>query len=135
MPFFIWESNRAFACYTYGPEALPFDRSALNGFRCVSNSGPVPEEVKAPRVMVRCDFSAARPVDEAAFKIYRDMYAYDRTPLDATAQAMADPSVDWTREKVTFTAAYGGERMSAYLFLPKTRNRRSSPSSSFPVRA
>jgi hypothetical protein len=32
---------------------------------------------------------------------------------------MTDPSVDWTREKVTFTAAYGGERISAYLFLPK----------------
>jgi len=47
------------------------------------------------------------------------MYAYDRTPLDATSQPMPDPSVDWTREKVTFNAAYGGERMSAYLFLPK----------------
>ena len=60
---------------SYGPEALtPFDRSALNGFRCVSNSGPVPEEAKTPRVMVRRDFSATRPVDAAAFKIYRDMY-------------------------------------------------------------
>jgi dienelactone hydrolase len=105
---------------SYGPEALtPFDRSALNGFRCVRNSGPVPEEAKAPRVMLRRDFSAARPVDDAAFKIYRDMYAYDPTPLDATSQAMTDPSPDWTREKVTFNAAYDGERMSAYLFLPK----------------
>jgi dienelactone hydrolase len=69
--------------------------------------------------MLRRDFSTARPVDDAAFKIYRDMYAYDRTPLNATSQAMTDPSVDWTREKVTFTAAYGGERISAYLFLPK----------------
>ena len=106
---------------SYGPEALtPFDRSALNGFRCVRNSGPVPEEARAPRVMLRRDFSTARPVDDAAFKIYRDMYAYDRTPLNATSQPMADPSVDWTREKVTFNAAYGGERMSAYLFVPKT---------------
>ena len=63
--------------------------------------------------MLRRDFSTARPVDDAAFKIYRDMYAYDRTPLNATSQAMTDPSVDWTREKVTFNAAYGGERMSA----------------------
>jgi dienelactone hydrolase len=105
---------------SYGPEALtPFDRSALNGFRCVRNSGPVPEDAKAPRVMLRRDFSAARPVDDAAFKIYRDMYAYDPTPLNATSQAMSDPSLDWTREKVTFNAAYDGERMSAYLFLPK----------------
>ncbi|HVQ14486.1 MAG TPA: protein kinase, partial [Vicinamibacterales bacterium] len=105
---------------SYGPEALtPFDRSALNGFRCVSNAGPVPEEAKTPSVMLRRDFSTARPVDDVAFKIYRDMYAYDRTALDATSQPVADASVDWTREKVTFNAAYGGERMSAYLFLPK----------------
>jgi len=105
---------------SYGPEALtPFDRSPLNGFRCVSNAGPIPEDAKAPRVMLRRDFSTARPVDEAAFKIYRDMYAYDHTPLDATSQPMADSSVDWTREKVTFNVAYGGERMSAYLFVPK----------------
>jgi len=105
---------------SYGPEALtPFDRSALNGFRCVRNSGPVPEEAKAPRVMLRRDFAAVRPVDDAAFKIYRDMYAYDPAPLNATSQAMDDPSQDWTREKVTFNAAYDGERMSAYLFLPK----------------
>ena len=105
---------------SYGPEALtPFDRSSLNGFRCVRNSGPLPEEARAPRVMLRRNFSAARPVDDAAFTIYRDMYAYDRAPLNATSQPMADPSVDWTREKVTFDAAYGGERMSAYLFVPK----------------
>ena len=105
---------------SYGPEALtPFDRSALNGFRCVSNMGPVPEEAMAPRVMLRRDFSTARPVDEAAFKIYRDMYAYDRTPLDATSEPMADPSVDWTREKVTLNAAHGGERVTAYLFVPR----------------
>jgi len=105
---------------SYGPEALtPFDRSALNGFRCVRNGGRIPDEAKAPRVMLRRDFSTAMPVNDAAFKIYRDMYAYDAAPLNATSQAMADPSVDWTREKVTFNAAYDGERMSAYLFLPK----------------
>jgi dienelactone hydrolase len=104
---------------SYGPEALtPFDRSPLNGFRCVLNSGPVPEEARAPRVMLRRDFSTARPVDDAAFRIYRDMYAYDRTPLDAVSQTIADPSGDWTREKVTFTAANGGQRTSAYLFVP-----------------
>jgi len=105
---------------SYGPEALtPFDRSALNGLRCVRNNGPVPEEARAPHEMLRRDFSTARPVDDAAFKIYRDIYAYDPTPLNTTSQTMPDPSADWTREKVTFNAAYGGERMSAYLFVPK----------------
>ena len=30
---------------------------------------------------------------------------------------------DWTKEKVSFAAGYGGERMSAYLFLPKKGRR------------
>ena len=37
------------------------------------NAGPVPEEARTPSVMLRRDFSTARPVDDAAFKIYRDM--------------------------------------------------------------
>jgi len=65
------------------------------------------------------DFSKAKPVDEKTFKIYRDMYAYDHAPLNATTEKLADTSVDWTREKVTVDAAYAGERMPAYLFLPK----------------
>jgi len=105
---------------SYGPEALsPFDRSALNGFRGVRNQGPVPSEASAPRVMLERDFSKAKPVDETAFKIYRDMYAYDHGPLNATTEKLADTSVDWTREKITVNAAYGGERLPAYLFLPK----------------
>jgi eukaryotic-like serine/threonine-protein kinase len=105
---------------SYGPEALtPFDRSALNGFRCVRNTGTVPDPARAPRTMLQRDFSKARPADDAAFRIYRDMYAYDRSALNATTEAVADSSVDWTREKITFNAAYGGERMAAYLFLPR----------------
>jgi dienelactone hydrolase len=68
--------------------------------------------------MLTRDFAKATPVNDAAFKIIRDIYRYDRTPLDATVERVADASIDWTREKVTFNAAYGGERMSAYLFVP-----------------
>jgi len=105
---------------SYGPEALtPFDRSALNGFRCVRNSGPIPDDAMAARPLVRRDFTKAAPVDAAAFRIYHDMYAYDRTPLNATTEVLADPSPDWTRTKVMFDAAYGHERVPAYLFVPK----------------
>jgi len=106
---------------SYGPEALsPFDRSALNGFRCVRNDGPLPEDARAPRVLIHPrDFSKVKAVDDAVFKIYRDMYTYDRAPLNATVESVGEPSIDWTREKITFNAAYGSERMPAYLFLPK----------------
>lgn len=69
--------------------------------------------------MFQRDFTKAKPVDDAAFKIYRDIYAYDKTPLNAVVEPVPDPAVDWTRQKITFNTAYGNERMSAFLFLPR----------------
>jgi formylglycine-generating enzyme required for sulfatase activity/predicted esterase len=105
---------------SYGPEALsPFDRSPLNGFRCVRNTGALPEESLAPRPLLNRDFTKVKPAPDDQFRIYRSMYAYDRTPLEARVQAMPDATEDWTRQRLAFNAAYGNERMAAYLFLPK----------------
>jgi hypothetical protein len=105
---------------SYGPEALnPFDRSPLNGFRCVLNMGPLPDIATAPRTMLRRDFSRVTPVTDDVFRVYRNIYAYDKGPLGAVVETVPDPSEDWTRLKVTFNAAYGNERMWAFLFLPK----------------
>jgi formylglycine-generating enzyme required for sulfatase activity/dienelactone hydrolase/predicted Ser/Thr protein kinase len=105
---------------SYGPEALsPFDRSPLNGFRCVVNEGPMPEEARAPRVPLMRDFSKVTPASDEVFAAYRAMYAYDKTPLDAKVEGLPEDSEHWTRQKVTFNTAYGKQRMAAYLFLPK----------------
>jgi dienelactone hydrolase len=105
---------------SYGPETLPpFDRSPLDGFRCVKNDGPIPDDAAAPQVMLRRDFSKVRPADDEVFRVYRNMYAYDKLPLDATVDPNRQITPDWTREKVTFRTAYGNERMAAYLYLPK----------------
>ena len=59
------------------------------------------------------------PASDDVFAAYRAMYAYDKTPLDAKVERRAEDSERWTRQKITFKAAYGNERMTAYLFLPK----------------
>lgn len=105
---------------SYAPEALsPLDRSPLNGFRCVRNAAPVPADARAPRPLFTRDFSHVTPVSDEVFRAYRAMYAYDKGPLHASVEAVADPSPDWTREKVTLDAAYGGQRLVVHLFLPK----------------
>lgn len=105
---------------SYGPEVLPpFDRSALNGFRCVRNNGPIPVDAAAPRPLLRRDFSKAKPATDNVFRIYRNMYAYDRLPLHATVEAVPENGGDWTTEKIAFDAAYGNDRVVAFLFLPK----------------
>ncbi len=49
---------------------------------------------------------------------YKTMYAYDHTPLNAKSETLEQESTNWRKEKITFDAAYGKERMVGYLFLP-----------------
>lgn len=107
--------------YLYtSPEALsPFDRSETNGFRCVRNLGAMPEAAAQPIHRVTRDFSKVRPVSDEVFDAYKLLYAYPNTPLHATDDGVVNETEDWREEKVTFDAAYNGERMAAYIFLPK----------------
>ena len=38
--------------------------------------------------------------------------------MNAIVERRDELSEDWTREKITFDAAYGDERVTAYVFLP-----------------
>jgi formylglycine-generating enzyme required for sulfatase activity/tRNA A-37 threonylcarbamoyl transferase component Bud32 len=96
----------------------PFHRGANSGFRCVKNTAALPAEVTAERRQNRRDFSKAKPASDEVFRTYRAMYAYDRTPLNAKVESVAADSPHWRKEKVTFDAAYGKERVTAYLFVP-----------------
>ncbi len=104
----------------YDPEALPpFDRSALNGFRCVRNRGPLPAAAVAPVVRRTRDFAKARPVSDDVFRAFRTMYAYDHIALNAKSEGVVENTTDWIKEKITIDAGYGNERLPLYLFLPK----------------
>jgi eukaryotic-like serine/threonine-protein kinase len=107
--------------YLYtSPEALsPFDRSDTNGFRCVRNIEPVPEDAVKPIQRVARDFATFKPVSDEVFQAYKLLYAYQKTPLNAKSEGVIKETRDWREEKVSFDAAYNGERMAAYLFLPK----------------
>jgi dienelactone hydrolase len=99
----------------------PFDRSPLNGFRCIRYLEQEPNLVALQRAMDRPhrDFLAEKPVPDAVFAQYLRQFAYDKAPLDAKIEEeKTTPS--GVRQKITFNAAYGGERMMAYLFMPTT---------------
>lgn len=98
----------------------PFNRDATNGFRCISylpeteNREPLEKIIKTE---VR-DFLSEKPVSTEVFEVYLDQFKYDKKDLDEEVE-FVEENEDWTLEKVTFNTAYGNERMSAYLFLPK----------------
>jgi eukaryotic-like serine/threonine-protein kinase len=97
-----------------------WDRSATNGFRLVtySDTAQALQLANAPIARATRDFSKEKPVSDAEFKVFLRQYAYDRKPLNAHLE-QSETKEDWTREKVTFDAAYGNERMMAYIFIPK----------------
>ena len=104
----------------YSPDALsPFDRSDVNGFRCVQNLGPIPAAALQPVHRVMRDFSHFRTSPNGVFNAYKLLYDYPRIPFDIVPGGIVRETEDWREEKVAFNTGYRGERMSAYLFLPK----------------
>jgi eukaryotic-like serine/threonine-protein kinase len=99
----------------------PFDRSPTNGFRLVTYNAADSNLAAAKRPVhaVFRDYTKERPVPDRIFEIYRRLYDYDRTPLRAEVEERDTNAADWVRERISFDAAYGHERVIAYLFLPK----------------
>jgi eukaryotic-like serine/threonine-protein kinase len=105
--------------YTYGVARSPWDRSAVNGVRLVSYdeaSDPVAELLDPVALPARENLA---PVSEEVFEVFRDLYDYDRTPLNARVDFVQAETGPWTRETVSFDATYGDERVLAHLYLPK----------------
>jgi dienelactone hydrolase len=112
------------ATYMFGnvTQADPFDRSGKNGFRCVvyADETEVPKDLFSPHAPGSTrDLRQEIPVSDDVFNAYLSVYAYDQSPLEASVDARHDDNEDWVRESVSYAAAYGGERITAQLFLPK----------------
>ena len=97
----------------------PFERGETFGFRCVRYMKPVADNATAAVSPQMRDYSAEKPVSDEQYQAYKSLYAYDHTPLTATIDAVDDRDPFWRMEKITFDAAYGNERVIAYLYLPR----------------
>ncbi len=108
--------------YQQAEARSPLDRSSVNGIRLMKylHPEPVPAILEAPLSFELSDYRNAVPVSDSVFRIYESMYSYDRTPLDSKIDSEDDSSPYWRKQRITFNAAYGGERVIAYLYLPKT---------------
>ena len=109
------------AVYQYtAPDAQsPFDRSAVNGFRCVRYIDPVNQAVFLPKERNFRDFSREKPVSDGEFRGFQALYAYDASDLKASVESEDDSSPDWRRLNISYDAGHGGQRLPAKLFLPK----------------
>lgn len=115
----------------------PFDRSPINGFRCVryANGPDVPEPPGRAIELVSRDYRSEQPVSDAVFEVYREQFGYDRTPLNPVIDENVASNERWTVERISLDAAYGEERLIVYLILPRDARPRTRSSWCIPDRA
>ena len=100
----------------------PWDRLPAYGFRLMKNLGEAganAEALERPIQQLTRDYNKEKPVSDQIFEIYKRFYAYDNSKLEPKLESRDESSEYWTKEKVSFNAAYGNERIPAFMFLPK----------------
>lgn len=107
--------------------ADPLDRSEINGVRLmqripISSVGRKVDEADPLALAVHRgyrDYSAEKAVSDAEFRSFLPMFEYDRSPLNAAVEKTDSTDSRWIKQTIAFDAAYGQERMRAYLFVPR----------------
>lgn len=98
----------------------PLTSSGTTGFRC-ARSAAAGEDARpvddAPLRLV-AETPSYTPVDDATFRALRAHYEYDPIPLEPVVEGRSEAAA-WTLERITY-ASPTGERVIAYLFLPRT---------------
>jgi cephalosporin-C deacetylase-like acetyl esterase/predicted Ser/Thr protein kinase len=106
------------------PDARPpFDRAATFGFRCVQYTAPLPKALEEPvpaSAFSSKDRRKDKPADDQAFLIYANLHSYDKADLKPVVESVDETSSPhWRKERITFQAAYGNERVIADLYIPR----------------
>ena len=109
--------------FTSRNTASPWDRSPRNGLRCARYLGEGESLAKSffepiERRAVR-DLTKVTAHTDEQFRSYKAFYSYDRTDLEAKIESVDESPACWRKEKISFNATYGNERVIAYMFVPK----------------
>ncbi len=97
----------------------PFDRSGTNGLRLMTDLGDpgLMAIASQPIEPVIRDFYSESPASDELFTELVRLYEYSDVPLNERIEAVDTVAVG-IREKITFDAGYGQERMVLYLLRP-----------------
>ena len=98
----------------------PWDRSETNGFRCIRYTGAAVDRAALEDTIAVPfrDFLNEPAVSDETFALYANLFRHDKTALKTVIEETREAD-DYVRQKIVFDAAYGGERMAAYVFLPR----------------
>jgi serine/threonine protein kinase/class 3 adenylate cyclase/formylglycine-generating enzyme required for sulfatase activity/dienelactone hydrolase len=106
--------------FSNASSASPWRRRATNGFRLAM----IPAEVQRDELLAAndspvVDFRSVVPHSDDAFELMSQLSSYETTPLNARVEATREPATGGHLERVSFDAAYGDERVVAYVMPPE----------------
>jgi len=97
----------------------PLAREEVNGFRLmVSLDNTNLALAREPIDRLNRDYFSEHPVSDEIFEVYRRLYAYDATALNDEV-VISEEVEHWTREEIELDVAYGNERLTVFLYLPR----------------
>ena len=102
-----------------GDAQPPWARRPQFGFRCMKLLVKAPDMAARPITIEVRDASKEKPVSDELFRAFESQYRYDKSTLNASIDSVDRSPEDWTLQRISMDAAYGHERLIAYLFLPK----------------
>jgi serine/threonine protein kinase/formylglycine-generating enzyme required for sulfatase activity len=97
----------------------PYDRSPINGFRCMKTDEPLTDEALAAIEHPVYDHRRDTWIDDEVYAVVRMSFDYDDRALDTKVESVDDSSESWRHEVVSVDSAYGDERLGIHLFLPR----------------
>lgn len=97
----------------------PMDRSPINGMRLAKYAEGEANLAMAQAPLERAfrDFTKEAPVSGTVYAAYLPLYDYDPGALEPLTERAETTSV-WIKEFVSFNAAYGRERLMAWVYRP-----------------
>ena len=98
----------------------PFDRSQMNGFRCIKYlEKNYNEEVIVTGISLRFrDYTLEKPVDEETFQHFLRDFEYEKTAFNEEIQLVDFGDPNFKCEKILINSPYNDEQLTLYLFLP-----------------
>ncbi len=105
----------------YTPSAPPLDRSDGNGLRlAITRDDPAATALARAPLNPAPAVAERQPVADDVFRAYSRVYDYERSALNPSTDVEARQQTRiWMRERIAFDAAYEGERVVLYLYLPR----------------
>jgi formylglycine-generating enzyme required for sulfatase activity/dienelactone hydrolase len=110
--------------YLFPDARSPFDRSPGNGLRAMKRVGAAadesPDAVAVLPALPVFDPRTRQPVSDAEFAVFARFFERKPVSLDPRIESKDESSSVWIKQRLSFAAGYGDERMTALLYLPRS---------------